>query len=170
MTILPRVTRKMVKSAADGAGLCFPENCTLAPHVVMGHVDISSGGVRALLLLREALARWAGPEKTQSRAGTVWGGPAEDSEDGAAVHCVRAWESANSEQHATPAAALQIDTFHGADGKAAVSVVCINAQLPVGSANCIALDLVRKILADKVRPLVFSNDLCCCFANFLIPS
>ena len=51
----------MEKSAAEGAGLCFPENCTLAPHVVMGHVDISSGGVRVLLLLREV-----GPEKTQS--------------------------------------------------------------------------------------------------------
>ena len=159
----------MVRTSADGAGLCFPENCTLAPHVLVGYVDISSGGVRALLLLREALARWAGPEKTQSRAGTVWGGPAEDSEDGAAVHCVRAWESAISEQHATPAAALQIDTFHGADGQAAVSVVCINAQLPVGSANCIALDLVRKILADKVRPFVFVNYLCCCFSSHLNP-
>ena len=83
---------------------------------------------------------------------------------------MRAWESASSEQHATPAAALQIDTFHGADGQAAVSVVCINAQLPVGSANCIALDLVRKILADKVRPLFLLNYLCCCFANFFIPS
>ena len=61
----------MVRTSADGAGLCFPENCTLAPHVLVGYVDISSGGVRALLLLREALARWAGPEKTQSRAGTV---------------------------------------------------------------------------------------------------
>ena len=54
----------MEKSAEDGAGLCFPENCTLAPHVVMGHVDISSGDVRALLLLRSV--NWTGPEKTQS--------------------------------------------------------------------------------------------------------
>ncbi len=61
--ILWRV-RQMEQSTEDGAGLCFPENCTLAPHVVMGHVDISSGGVRALLLLRSVL--WSGSEETQT--------------------------------------------------------------------------------------------------------
>lgn len=137
--------------AASGAGLRFAgDDSALAPHVIVGHVDISSAGARTLLLLREALARWAGPEKTQSHAGTVWGVPGEDSEDGAAVQCPRAWERVDTDQHAAPAEALQVDTFHGADNKAAVSVVCINAQVPAGSANAIAVDLVRKLVADKV--------------------
>ena len=50
----------------------------------------------------------------------------------------------------SPAAALQTDTFHDADGAAVVSLVCINAQFSLRGANAIALDLVRKVVADKV--------------------
>lgn len=136
--------------ATSGAGLRFAGTGALAPHVIVGHVDIASAGARALLLLREALSRWAGPERAKSAAGSVWASPSEDSEDGAAEECPRAWESSGVDQQEMPAAALQVDTFHGEDGKAVVSVVCINAQIPVGSANTMALDLVRKIIDDKV--------------------
>jgi hypothetical protein len=138
-----------------GPGLRFAEGGgALAPHVVVGHADIASAGARAVLLLREALRRWAGEERTVSRAGAVWAVPEEDRSgaDGAAAECVCAWESVDAEQQATPAAPLQVDTFHGADGRAAVSLVCINAQVPAGSTNAVVLDLVRKLVADKVRP------------------
>jgi len=146
------------------AGLRFGEG-VLAPHVIVGHVDIASAGVRALLLLREELCRWAGPEKAASAAGAVWSAPAEDSEDGAAVACPRAWESNSAVPQESPAAALQVDTFHSADGKAVLSVVCINAQISAASTNAIALDLVRKIIGDKVFPYVLGRSgirrLCC---------
>jgi len=135
-------------------GLRFGEGGgALAPHVVVGHADIASAGARAVLLLREALRRWAGAEGTVSRAGAVWAVPEDDRSgaDGATAECARAWESVDSEQQATPAAPLQVDTFHGADGRAAVSLVCINAQVPAGSTNAVVLDLVRKLVADKVR-------------------
>ena len=140
--------------SVGAAGLSFAGGgATLAPHVVIGHVDISSAGVRAALLLREVIRRWAGPDKTQSHPGAVFvatlGGD-DDSGDGAAVECARAWKSTDPSQQMPPAAPLQVDTFHGSDGAAVLSVVCINAEVPGDSANAVALDLVRKIIADKV--------------------
>ena len=139
------------KMSERAAGLRFAsDSATLAPHVVIGHVDISSAGARVALLLREVLRRWAGPDKTQSHPGAVWATLGGDDNSGA-VECARAWESTDPSQQMPPAAPLQVDTFHGSDGAAVLSIVCINAEVPGGSANAIALDLVRKIIADKVK-------------------
>jgi len=141
--------------AGTGAGLRFAEDGgALAPHVIVGHADIASAGARAVLLLREVLRRWAGAERTVSGAGEVWAVHDDSSGtgDGLAAKCARAWESADAAQQAAPAAPLQVDTFHSADGRAVVSVVCINAQVPASSTNAVALDLARKLVADQVRP------------------
>ena len=146
------------------AGLHFAgDGGQLAPHVIVGHVDIASAGVRAMLLLREGLRCWAGPEKTVGKAGSVSATPEDgvDSAEGAAQECAPAWKGAGQ---ASPAAALQVDTYRSADGVAVVSVVCINAQFPVMSANAVALDLVRKIVEDKVR----STPSCACAATIAL--
>ena len=136
------------------SGLRFEEGETqtgLAPHVIIGHCDVASAGVRTVLLLREALRSWVGADKTVSAAGSV-SAPAEEDEgeDGAAQDCRRAWDCTAADVQMSPAAALQTDTFHDADGAAVVSLVCINAQFSLRGANALALDLVRKVVADKV--------------------
>ncbi len=146
----------MAAGAGATAGLRFSGGSSgaLAPHVIVGHADLASAGVRSLLLLREALRRWAGPERTASVAGELWAISGEgDSTDSAAAPCPRAWECSGEGpcQLASGAAALQVDTFHDADGKPVVSLVCINAQVPVLAANAVALDFLRKIIADKVN-------------------
>lgn len=145
----------MPEREAEAAGLRFvsasdPGACTLAPHVIVGHVDIASAGVRALLLLRETLWRWAGPDRTTCTAGAVWATAVEDGTIDSAVPCPPAWQCGGGDQVAPTAAPLQVDTFCDADGKPTLSVVCINAQFSVISANAVALDLVRKVIADKV--------------------
>ena len=149
------VRYKMPEEAVQSAGLRFGEGdgsgSPLAPHVIVGHVDIASAGVRALLILRETLWRWAGPDRIASTAGAVWAAADEEGADGSAAPCPPAW-GCGGDQVAPRAAPLQVDTFHGADGKPVLSVVCINAQFPSRSANAIALDLVRKVIADKVNP------------------
>ena len=49
-----------------GGGSGDGSSGALAPHVILGHADLASMGVRSLLLLREALRRWARPERTAS--------------------------------------------------------------------------------------------------------
>ena len=63
----------MAAGAGATAGLRFSGGSSgaLAPHVIAGHADLASAGVRSLLLLREALRRWAGPERTASVAGEL---------------------------------------------------------------------------------------------------
>eukprot|EP00960_Hanusia_phi_P029534 748008-Hanusia_phi.AAC.1 len=123
--------------AAGGARF----DAALAPCLVLGYADISSSGVRSVMLLRELLKKEVSEARRRGSTGTLW----YRDENGVPRDCAIAWAGID------PLANLYIETFHDEDGKPVLSLICLNAQIVEGSTSSVALSLVQKIIQDRVE-------------------
>ena len=128
----------------------WPDEMELAPHVVLTHMDISSAGLRAVMLLKEALRESAGAsQQVKTKQGKIMHARAED---GVWEAIPKAWQDCRdvAENTESSSHALEVCTLYDGQQRPAVTLLSFNATLPPSHVTAVALDVVRSLIVHKV--------------------
>ena len=134
----------------------WPSELQIAPHVIMAYVDISSAGLRALIFLKKIFLK-------QSISSQSYFGNIVSSEHSA---CAQAWKDCFQRDSDKP---LEVFTVFNKDKAPLLSLLFVNAMLPVDIITGVAIDLIQGLMERKVLqfsrilyllfPLVFHKNL-----------